>query len=94
MPATPTVELRKDRVRQLREEADLSRLEIAQLMGYSISLVCKIENGYAPSPTAAWWLAKALRVHPEDITVGGVPVPEPVHNPLYITRARVPAMSP
>jgi transcriptional regulator with XRE-family HTH domain len=94
MPATTTVELRKARIRQRRKELGLSMIEVAQRTGYSLSLIYKIEAGYAPSAVVAWYLAQALKLPPEEITVDGVHVPEPVIRPDRVTRVRLPAMSP
>ena len=95
MPATPTVKLKEGKVRELRELRKLSRLELAQQIGYSVPLIKLIENeGYPPSQTVAWWLAWAFGVPTEDITADGAPIPEPVINPLHVNRVRVPALSP
>jgi transcriptional regulator with XRE-family HTH domain len=94
MPSTPTVALRYRRVRELRDGLGLTRLELAQRIGYSSDLIKLIEKGRPPSKTVAWWLARALGVPPEDITVGGVPVPVPVDNPAHTARVREPALSP
>ena len=95
MPATPTVALKGARVREIRRGQDLMLADIAQRMGYSPDLVCKIENGFAPSLVAAWYLAQALGVPSESITVSGRPVPEPApgRHPR-VARVQMPAMSP
>jgi transcriptional regulator with XRE-family HTH domain len=91
MPATPTVALREGKVRELRIGRKLTQLELAQRIGYSLPLVKKIEGGYPPSRTAAWYIALAFDVPTEDITADGAPIPEPVANPQHVARVRVPA---
>ena len=95
MPATPTVELKTDLVREIRLQQGLSRDEVAQRIGYSPNLIAKIETGYYnPSRVVAWFLAQALGVPTERITASGAPIDEPVLRPDRVARVRMPAMSP
>jgi transcriptional regulator with XRE-family HTH domain len=94
MPATPTVALREDKIKELLAARKLSRLELAQLAGYSVNLLDKTLAGYQPSRMFAWHLAQALGVPTEDITADGTPIPEPAVNPRRLARMRVPALSP
>ena len=88
MPTTGLVPLKGDKVRELRLARGLSQLQLGELCGYGRSQIAKVEAGRAPSPRAAWNIATVLETPSEELTVSGLPVPEPPKSP-NVMRTRV-----